>query len=163
MAAAELSRRSLKFELVLAGDGDMRAEIDALVRSQGIEDRVRITGWLSSSEVRSEILASRAMVLPSFAEGLPVVIMEAMALGRPVLSTYIAGIPELIKPGVTGWLVPAGDVAELADAMETVLATSDDRLAEMGRMGRQLVEARHGANREAGKLAVHIRQAIGLA
>ena len=54
------------------------------------------------------------MVLPSFAEGLPIVIMEALALGRPVVSTYIAGIPELVQHGESGWLVPAGSVAALA-------------------------------------------------
>ncbi len=96
--------------MVLVGDGEMRREIEALIERCGLRNSVRITGWLSSERVREEILASRAMVLPSFAEGLPVVIMEAMALRRPVLSTYIAGIPELVRPGETGWLVPAGDV-----------------------------------------------------
>ena len=58
---------------------------------------MRITGWISRTSVREEILAARALVLPSFAEGLPVVLMEAMALRRPVLSTYVAGIPELVN------------------------------------------------------------------
>ncbi len=82
-------------------------KIDAL----GLRDHVRITGWIDGARVRAEILAARALVLPSFAEGLPVVIMEAMALRRPVLSTFVAGIAELVRPGLDGWLVPAGDVA----------------------------------------------------
>ena len=90
-AAARRSRgapgapRRRRCELVLAGDGEMRAAIEALIdaRRPGAA-RVRITGWISSEQVRDELLAARALVLPSFAEGLPVVIMEAMALRRPV-------------------------------------------------------------------------------
>ena len=78
---------------------------------------MRITGWLSGADVRREIEAARGLVLPSFAEGLPVVLMEALALGRPVVSTYVAGIPELVQDGVNGWLVPAGDVERLAEAI----------------------------------------------
>ncbi len=69
---------------------------------------MRITGWISNDQVRNEILAARALVLPSFAEGLPVVIMEAMALGRPVISTFVAGIPELVETvSMAGWFRPA--------------------------------------------------------
>ena len=106
-AAALLADKGISFELVLAGDGPMRKEIEKLVQECGLGERVRITGWISSNQVRDEILAARALVLPSFAEGLPVVIMEAMALRRPVLSTYVAGIPELVRHGQEGWLVPA--------------------------------------------------------
>ena len=95
--------------------------------------RVRITGWISSEQVRDEILAARALVLPSFAEGLPVVIMEAMALRRPVISTFVAGIPELVQPGEHGWLVPAGDVEALARAMQACLDTPADVLNAHGR------------------------------
>ena len=109
-AAHRLMVQGVDFELVLAGDGEMRDVIEALVIRQNLQGRVRITGWISSEQVRDEILAARALVLPSFAEGLPVVIMEAMALRRPVISTFVAGIPELVKPGEHGWLVPSGDV-----------------------------------------------------
>lgn len=160
MAAAELVRRGRDFELVLAGDGEMRGEIEALVTRCGIQGRVRITGWLSGERVREEILAGRALVLPSFAEGLPVVIMEAMALRRPVLSTYVAGIPELVLPGQTGWLVPAGDVEQLADAMDSILSTPDSELAKMGIEARQRVVNRHSIHTEAQKLAAHFRDAI---
>ena len=92
---------------------------------------VGITGWIDSERVRAEMLAARALVLPSFAEGLPVVIMEAMALRRPVLSTFVAGIAELVRPGLDGWLVPAGDVHALADALEECLETPAPILARM--------------------------------
>ena len=93
----------------------------------------RITGWLSSEQVREEILAARALVLPSLAEGLPVVLMEAMALRRPVLTTYVAGIPELVRPGENGWLVPSGDVEELAAALEEVLCVRPRSCARWAR------------------------------
>ena len=152
-AAALLADKGIAFELVLVGDGPMRQEIEDLVKKCGLGARVRITGWISSSEVREEILAARALVLPSFAEGLPVVIMEAMALRRPVLSTYVAGIPELVRQGQEGWLVPAGAVKELAEAMEACLASSVDDLRRLGDAAQSRVLVRHCADTEAGKLA----------
>ena len=95
---------------------------------------------------------ARAFVLPSFAEGLPVVIMEALAMGRPVISTYVAGIPELIIDGVNGWLVPAGSVDDLVNAMRYALQASSQELMEMGLSGRQRVLERHSVSTEAKKL-----------
>lgn len=155
-AAGQLRKQGLSFELVLAGDGEMRPEVEALIAQLDLAAHVRITGWLSGAQVRDEIQQSRAMVLPSFAEGLPVVVMEAMALGRPVISTYIAGIPELVKHGETGWLVPAGDVGALVDALKACLAATPEALGEMGRQGRLRALARHDARTEAGRLASHI-------
>ena len=140
-------------ELVLAGDGEMRADIEALIDQYQLRSHVRITGWISSDQVRAEILNAKALVLPSFAEGLPVVIMEAMALRRPVLTTYVAGIPELVRPGETGWLFPAGDVEALAETLEQVLATPVTVLEKMGKAGHQRVLERHSVDVEAGKLA----------
>lgn len=131
-AARCLAAQSIAFELVLAGDGEMREQIEALIARHGLQQQVRITGWISSAQVREEILAARALVLPSFAEGLPVVIMEAMALRRPVLTTYVAGIPELVRPGENGWLFPAGAVDELATAMADCLAQPAEVLQRMG-------------------------------
>jgi glycosyltransferase involved in cell wall biosynthesis len=86
--------------------------------------------------------------LPSFAEGLPVSIMEAFALGRPVISTYIAGIPELVDSSC-GWMVPAGDTEALTAALKDCLTTSEHELAKMGEIGRSRVEARHDIRRSA--------------
>jgi glycosyltransferase involved in cell wall biosynthesis len=152
-AAARLIASGLEFELVLAGDGELRGALEAAARGHGIEERVRITGWISNEEVRAEILAARALVLPSFAEGLPVVLMEALALGRPVISTFVAGIPELVAPGESGWLVPAGDVHALAAAMRAALEAPPDMLEQLGRKGAERVRARHDARREAEVLA----------
>ena len=156
-AVAQLNQRGVRVELVLAGDGPMRTEIEKMVREFGLQDRVRITGWISSDRVRDEILAARALVLPSFAEGLPVVIMEALALRRPVITTYIAGIPELVKARENGWLIPAGSICALTAAIEDCLSRSTDELEKMGDAGRRMVIERHSIDVEAGKLADHIR------
>ena len=140
-AARQLSERGTQFELVLAGDGEMRGELETLIARYKLQSMVRITGWISSDQVRDEILAARALVLPSFAEGLPVVLMEAMALRRPVISTYVAGIPELIDSGGHGWLVPAGDVEALASAMQTCLAAPAETIVRMGDAARRCLRA----------------------
>jgi glycosyltransferase involved in cell wall biosynthesis len=158
-AAAVLSRDGVACEVVLVGDGPMRPAIDAAIDRAGLRSQVRITGWASSERVKQEIAAARALVLPSFAENLPVVIMEAMALGRPVISTYVAGIPELVRPGENGWLVPPSDVEALAGAMREALAAPAAEIAKMGAAGRKRVEERHDAAREAGKLKELFAQA----
>ena len=110
-------------------------------------------GWIGGLQVQEEIRRARALVLPSFAEGLPVVIMEAMALMRPVISTFVAGIPELVKPGENGWLVPAGDVDALAEAIQACLQTSTETLVQMGKAAQERVLRDHNVNKEAGILA----------
>lgn len=156
-AARCLAAQSIAFELVLAGDGEMREQIEALIARHGLQQQVRITGWISSAQVREEILAARALVLPSFAEGLPVVIMEAMALRRPVLTTYVAGIPELVRPGENGWLFPAGAVDELATAMADCLAQPAEVLQRMGEVAYQRAVQRHDIDTEAARLADYFK------
>jgi glycosyltransferase involved in cell wall biosynthesis len=157
-AVARLAAKGIRIELVLAGDGEMRREVEALIARHALEEQVRITGWISGEKVREEILAARGLVLPSFAEGLPVVIMEAMALRRPVLSTFVAGIPELVIPGENGWLFPAGDIDALAAAIEDCLSCSTDELQVMGDAAHARVLERHSIDIEAAKLAKLFRQ-----
>lgn len=151
-AVRQLRDRGIRLKLVLAGDGEMRGVLEQFIDTHRLGDQVHITGWISSDAVKDALINSRIMVLPSFAEGLPVVIMEAMALGRPVITTSIAGIPELVRQGVDGWLVPAGDVHALADAMEQASALSAADLTAMGTRAQARVRERHDANVEAGKL-----------
>ena len=152
-ATARLRGKGVDMDLVLAGDGPLRGEIEAAIERQGLGNTIRITGWISSDSVRDEILAARALVLPTFAEGLPVVIMEAMALRRPVLSTYVAGIPELVRDGENGWLFPAGSLDDLAAAMEDCLSRSAEEIQRMGDAGYGKVIERHSIDVEAAKLA----------
>jgi len=151
-AARQLLDKGVHLELVLAGDGEMRDTIESLIASSNLQDTVRITGWISSEQVRNEIIDSRALVLPSFAEGLPVVIMEALALRRPVLTTYVAGIPELVIDQENGWLFPAGSIDALADAMERCLTAPIETLSRMGDAGYERVIQRHNVDKEAAKL-----------
>jgi len=152
-AAGRLAAEGLDFELVLVGDGPLRGPIERLAARLGLGGRLRLAGWMGAEAVRGEVLAARALVLPSFAEGLPVVLMEALALGRPVISTYVAGIPELVVPGVCGWLVPPGSVDALADAMRSALAASPEELDRMGRAGAGRAARRHDGLTEASKLS----------
>jgi glycosyltransferase involved in cell wall biosynthesis len=156
-AAARLASKGLDFELVLAGDGPVRQLLEEQIERCKLQRRVRITGWISSDRVREEILAARALVVPSFSEGLPVVIMEAMALRRPVLATYVAGIPELVRPNQTGWLFPAASVDELAGAMEDCLTKAPKELQEMGENAYQRAVARHSIDAQTARLAELLR------
>jgi colanic acid/amylovoran biosynthesis glycosyltransferase len=158
-AAALLAAKGVPFEIALVGDGEMRADVENAILRHGLADRIRITGWASGDAVKNEILGSRALVLPSFAEGLPVVIMEALALGRPVISTYVAGIPELVVPSRSGWLVPAGSVQALADAMHAALLAPVDTLADWGRDGEKSVREMHDVDVNANALASLFRAA----
>jgi colanic acid/amylovoran biosynthesis glycosyltransferase len=142
-AAALLMKRGYDFEIVIVSDGPMRGEIERLIDESGLGGRIRITGHLDDRGVFQEVLAARALVLPSFAEGLPSVFLEAMALGRPVIGTTIAGHSELIEPGVSGWLIPAGSVEPLAEAMAEVLTADPAELEPMGRAGATRVAQQH--------------------
>lgn len=144
-------------QLYLIGDGEMRGDLEAAIAEHGLQRNVTLTGWLDEAGVREQLAAAHALVMPSFAEGLPMVVMEAMAAARPVVATYIAGTPELVVPGKTGWLVPAGDVDALADAILDLAQTPKDVRDEMGQTGRKRVLDRHDSDTEAAKLAAHIR------
>ncbi|MDC5852102.1 glycosyltransferase family 4 protein [Vibrio europaeus] len=151
-ACKRLAEDNVDFELILAGDGELRSEIETLISRYNLSDKVAITGWIGSDEVRELILASKGMILPSFAEGLPVVIMEAMSLRRPALTTYVAGIPELVEKGENGWIFPAGDVDEIYLSMKDILETPNDSLSIMAESAYQRVTQRHDIDTEASKL-----------
>ena len=147
-------------ELSIVGDGPARAALEAHARHIGLADKVRFLGALSGSAVRDVIARSHAFILPSFAEGLPVVIMEAMAVGRPVIATSIAGVGELVVGGVTGWLAPAGSREALGEAIAEFLRADTETLAAMGRAGAERVRARHSAASEAPRLLDYCAKAI---
>jgi glycosyltransferase involved in cell wall biosynthesis len=159
-ALAELARKRIDAKVVFVGDGELRSVIETQATKLGVANRVEITGFLSESEVRKCMALSRAVVMPSFAEGLPMVLMEAFAVGRPVVSTYVAGIPELVRPGENGWLVPAGNAVELAKALEAVLDTPTAELAAMAEKGRALTYERHRTVTEGGRLESLIVEAV---
>jgi glycosyltransferase involved in cell wall biosynthesis len=147
-------------ELVLIGSGPMRAEIETLIEQRSLQNSISLLGAKSSQEVRDEIERSRALVLPSFAEGLPVVIMEAFALGRPVITTQIAGIPELVINGENGWLVPPGSVEKLVQAIGELNRKSPAELELMGAKGAAQLQELHQFSHEIDKLEALFKQAV---
>lgn len=147
-AVAQFVEEGTPIELVLVGDGELRQAVDSYIARRGLQACVRVTGWANSEQVRREILEARAMVLPSFAEGLPVAIMESMALRRPVVSTFIAGIPELVRHGREGWLCVAGSVPSLCTAIRACLQTTADELAQMGDAAYERVRERHSVDEQ---------------
>lgn len=152
-ACAMLKARGLDFEVLLIGDGEMRADVEHEIAQADLQNEVKILGWRTPEEIREILSDSKGLVLSSFAEGLPVVIMEAMSLGRPVISTFMAGIPELVRDEIEGFLVFAGSELHLADAMERLITMNQDAFEDMGGRARERVGVRHRADTEAKKLA----------
>jgi glycosyltransferase involved in cell wall biosynthesis len=149
-AMAEARAAVPDLTLTVIGDGPDRAWLEAAVRP--FDGAVRIAGPLSQAEVAAALARARAMVLPSFAEGVPVVLMEAMASGRPVIATRITGVPELVEDGVSGLLVPPGDAASLAAAIVR-LAREPETCRRMGAAGQARVRAEFDIAAEAGRMA----------
>lgn len=146
-ARARATRPGL--HLTLVGDGDDRAHLERLAAPLG--GAVHFAGYLSQGAVAAALAESDAMVLPSFAEGLPVVLMEAMASARPVIATQVAGVSELVEDGVSGFVVPPGDEDALADRIGR-LADDPGLRARMGTAGRERVRAEFDARREAARI-----------
>ena len=140
------------FSLTVIGDGEMRAELKAEIARRKLGKVVKLAGIRTAAEIREHLERCRAFVLPSFAEGLPVVIMEALAVGRPVIATTVAGIPELVD-GSCGWLIPAGSEDAVVEAMEAALRAPAKELSAKGSAGRQRVRKFHNAG-ENGRLLV---------
>lgn len=157
-ALSEAVRRGVDLRLDLIGDGPMRRTLERTIAHHGLADRIALTGWLDEAGVRRRVGKAHALVLPSFAEGLPMVVMEAMAAARPVIATWVAGIPELMQHGRTGWLVPAGDAMALCDAICELSITEPERLVQMGRAGRARALTRHDIDASATALAALFAQ-----
>ena len=143
----------LRWRATFAGDGDVepyRRRTSCL----GLDRRVRFTGWVDQDAVRAELKAADVMVLPSYAEGLPLSVLEALAHGLTVISTPVGAIAEVIEDGVTGLLVQAGDVDGLARALERVISDGALR-ARLGAAGRERWGREHA-------LAPHARRLVAL-
>jgi colanic acid/amylovoran biosynthesis glycosyltransferase len=134
--------------LILVGDGDQRARLERMTHDLGLDDAAEFPGFLSQDEVRARLAGADVLALASFAEGVPVVLMEAQAAGVPVIASRIAGIEELVVDGVTGFVCPAGDVATVADRLGRLLRDPGLR-ASMGAAGQAAVRADFDIDREA--------------
>jgi colanic acid/amylovoran biosynthesis glycosyltransferase len=150
-SVARLALSNPDVELSLAGDGPDRASLEARVREMGIDPHVRFLGYQSQSQVRELLAGTDVFVMASFAEGVPVVLMEAMAAGVPVVATRIAGVPELVEDGVSGFLVPPSDAAPLANRIATLIGDPALR-SRFGAAGRAKVEREFDVEAESAKL-----------
>lgn len=157
-AFAEVLAAHPEAELTLVGDGPERPRIETRAQELGCVGAVRFAGYLSQDEVAFELDRADLFVLPSFAEGVPVVLMEAMASRLPVVAPRIAGIPELVEDGGSGRLFAPGDASALAATMSELLADPDLR-ARMGNAGRSRVEEEFDVTREAAWLEALFRDA----
>lgn len=151
-ALALLLSHGIPARLRLVGPGDYDSTLAPLAERFAVDDRIEHVGPLPPAEVLAEMVDADVLALPSFAEGLPVVLMEAMAQGCPVVASQISGIPELVQDGVTGLLVPPARADLLAVALERLLTDPDlaDRLA---REARTRVHDLHDGHRQIDRLA----------
>jgi glycosyltransferase involved in cell wall biosynthesis len=141
-AFARLSAARPGSRLLLVGKGSLKEEVERLLVANGLGDRVRFLGV--RRDVPELMSAADGYLLSSAWEGMPVVLLEAAAVELPVVSTRVGGVAEVVEDGTTGVLVPPGDPAALAAAMEKIEALPTDARAAMGARGRALVEQRYG-------------------
>jgi colanic acid/amylovoran biosynthesis glycosyltransferase len=156
-AARRLAERGIAFELLFVGDGEDRADLETLATSVPQPGVIRFLGQQTRDEIVQLLRTVDLLVTPSVPtasgkrEGLPVVLIEAMASGVAVVASHLSGIPELVEDGVTGRTVPPGDEDALADAIQSVLA-DPARRRELGAAGRGRVEAEFDLDRNAIRL-----------
>lgn len=166
-AVALLRDRGRPVRLRLVGDGELRGAIEERVVRLGLGDQVELLGWRSAAEVAEIVAGADAFVLASVVsaggqtEGIPVALMEAMAVGVPVVASRVSGIPELVIDGVTGTLAAPGDAADVARAIESVL---DDpmRSQALADAGVRLVRTEFDHERSVGRLVELFESIAGM-
>lgn len=147
-AVHQLVRRWPHIEYQIIGDGGLRESLQHLICRLGVEEQVKLLGWKSREEIHELLGESDILLAPSVTgddgdeEGIPVVLMEAAAHGRPVVSTRHSAIPELVRDGESGYLVPERDAQAIADKL-AYLIDHRDSWATIGAAGRRHVEAHH--------------------
>jgi glycosyltransferase involved in cell wall biosynthesis len=156
-ACRRLAERGVDFSCRIIGDGPDRAALAALIEEAGLHDRVVLTGRMTSDAVARELAEADVLVAPSVPtsggkrEGIPVVLMEAMAAGLPVVASRLSGIPELVTDGTDGLLVPPGDDGAIADALERLAADPALR-RRLGTAGQATIDRAFDVDRNAAEL-----------
>jgi glycosyltransferase involved in cell wall biosynthesis len=162
-ACAHLARRGTDFRCRIIGTGELEADLQAQVERLGLEDRVELVGPQPQAQVARELSQAAVFAAPCLIgedgnrDGLPTVLLEAMAVGTPCISTDVTGIPEVLHHQHTGIIVPQHDPAALADAIQQLLCDSELRCA-LARNARQLIEERFDIRRN----AAHVRRLFGV-
>ena len=163
-ACAELARRGVQFRCDLIGDGPLEGALASRIAELGLGDRVRLLGLRRQDEVKRLVQGAAAMAAPCVVgedgdmDGLPTVILEAMALGTPCVGTDVTGIPEVLHDGATGLMVPQHDPARLADALQRLLADAGLRSTLAG-AARRLMEEEFDIHRNAARIRAVFAQA----
>jgi glycosyltransferase involved in cell wall biosynthesis len=140
-AFARVADELPELRLIYAGTGSGVEETRRLIEQFRLGDRVKFTGWLQAERKRATLAGATIFVLPSFVEGMPMALLEAMSFGLPVIATPVGGVPEIVTHGHDGLLVPAGDVGALAAAIARL--TNDPELRQrLGRAARDTVAKR---------------------
>ncbi|MFP4057181.1 MAG: glycosyltransferase [Candidatus Brocadiia bacterium] len=145
--------------LVIAGDGPLRGKLEAQAAQQGVARCVDFLGRVPHERVPEVMATLDAVVLTSYSEGLPNMVLEAFAMGLPAIATGVGGVPEIVKPGHTGLLVPPGDPRALAWAISALIADPRRREA-MGRAARSLVEAEFDCRKHMDRMEAMCRQLV---
>jgi len=150
-AVAELARRGEQAQMTIVGEGPNRPTLERLIADAGLSGRVELPGAIGQDGIMDYYSRADVFCLSSFAEGVPIVLMEAMAFGLPVVAPRIMGISELVDEGVNGVLVRPGRADELASALEKLIRDPNLRV-RMGRAGREKVEEQFNLARSAEQL-----------
>ena len=154
---ARVRESGIDADLVIVGDGPERARIEKAIDTLNLQANVVLQGALAEEATLIQIANADILVLPSFMEGLPVVLMEAMALGLPVIASRVAGIPELVTDNQEGLLFCPTDWNELAEKLELLIA--DSQLQQrLGRAGRAKIELAFEINRAIEPLVVQFSE-----
>lgn len=159
-ACAMLRDEGREFKLVIVGTGPDEDSLRQAVERLDLGQQVEMTGALNQDQVRARYSESDVFALPSFAEGIPVVLMEAMASGVPCVTTRITGIPELIRDGIDGLLTTPSDTQELADTLALLMDEPELR-GELAEAGRARVAERYDLPTNVARLAEVFRQRLG--
>ena len=155
-----IKQRISNVRLTVVGDGPDRSLLEARADELGLSEQVDFVGYQSQAAVRDYLQKTDVFVLPSFAEGVPVVLMEALMSGVPVVATQIAGVSELVEEGVNGFLVPPSNGERLGDRIQTLLLDGALR-QQLGTQGALKVSAQFDINQESQKLAKLLSAATG--
>jgi colanic acid/amylovoran biosynthesis glycosyltransferase len=151
-AFSDLLRRGYDLRLRLIGDGTERAALECFVAAEQLTNFVIFEGALNHESTRQKLAQADVFVLSSFAEGVPIALMEAMAMEIPCVSTFVAGIPELIRDGVDGLLVPPSSEQCLSAALERLISDAELRRV-LARAGRRRVQEFYDLKRNSRILA----------
>jgi glycosyltransferase involved in cell wall biosynthesis len=154
-----LVRNGHEILLRFVGDGPDRSELEREVEARGLSRCVLFTGNVNQDELRAIYRESDALVLSSFGEGLPVVLMEAMAMEVPCIATWVAGVPELIRDGANGLLVPPADEGSLAGAILRLMSDPDLRF-KLGREARRTVLDQYDLDKNGERLVEIFRRRL---